>query len=131
MAGEGWKEDQGSVWGPVFTGPEAAPQESGGRGMEGSHMASVTVRIAGEEHTIRANADADYTRACARFVDARFQDIREKSGLVETHRVAILAALSITDQLFRAREEVERLRREAAQQSHALAERVESALDGT
>lgn len=98
--------------------------------MEGSNMASVTVRIAGEEHTIRANADADYTRACARFVDSRFQDIREKSGLVETHRVAILAALSITDQLFRAREEVERLRREAALEGNALAERVEAVLEG-
>lgn len=98
--------------------------------MDGSTMASVTVRIAGEEHTLRANADADYTRACARFVDQRFQEIRQKSGLVETHRVAILAALSITDQLFRAREELERLRQDAARHDNALADRVEAVLEG-
>jgi cell division protein ZapA len=98
--------------------------------MNASGTASVTVRIAGEEHTLRANADPDYTRACARFVDARFQEIRQKSGLVETHRVALLAALSITDQLFRAREEVERLRQEAARHNNALADRVEAVLEG-
>src|SRR5690606_36589958 len=68
------------------------------------HLSAVTVRIAGEEHALRASADAEYTRSCARFVDERIREIREKSGLVETHRAAILAALSITDQLFRVRE---------------------------
>lgn len=97
--------------------------------MDASTMASVTVRIAGEEHTLRANADPEYTRACARFVDQRFQDIRQKSGLVEAHRVAILAALSITDQLFRAREELERLLQESARHDDTLAQRVEALLE--
>lgn len=95
-----------------------------------SHLSAVTVRIAGEEHALRANADPEYTRTCARFVDARIQEIREKSGLVETHRAAILAALSITDQLLKAREELDRLRRESAERDERLAQRVESALSG-
>jgi cell division protein ZapA (FtsZ GTPase activity inhibitor) len=95
-----------------------------------SHLSAVTVRIAGEEHALRANADPEYTRTCARFVDARIQEIREKSGLVETHRAAILAALSITDQLLKAREELDRLRRESAERDERLARQVESALSG-
>lgn len=95
-----------------------------------SNLNAVTVRIAGEEHALRANADPEHTRACARFVDARIQEIREKSGLVETHRAAILAALSISDQFLRAREELERLRREAAERDEALASRVEQVLAG-
>jgi len=95
-----------------------------------SHLSAVTVRIAGEEHALRANADPEYTRTCARFVDARIQEIREKSGLVETHRAAILAALSITDQLLKAREELDRLRRESAERDERLAQRVDSALSG-
>jgi len=63
---------------------------------------SVTVKIAGEEHVIRSNAPADYTRACAHFVDQRIREIRDRG--VEGHRAAILAALSITDQFFRARD---------------------------
>lgn len=95
-----------------------------------SHLTAVTVRIAGEEHALRANADPEHTRACARFVDARIQEIREKSGLVETHRAAILAALSISDQFLRTREELERLRREAAERDDALAQQVERLLAG-
>lgn len=95
-----------------------------------SHLTAVTVRIAGEEHALRANADPEHTRACARFVDARIQEIREKSGLVETHRAAILAALSISDQFLRTREELERLRREVAERDNALARQVEQLLTG-
>ncbi len=95
-----------------------------------SHLTAVTVRIAGEEHALRANADPEHTRACARFVDARIQEIREKSGLVETHRAAILAALSISDQFLRTREDLERLRREAAERDDALAQQVEQLLTG-
>ncbi|MFW6200456.1 MAG: cell division protein ZapA, partial [Gemmatimonadota bacterium] len=46
---------------------------------------SVTVHIAGEEHTIRANAEADYTRRCAKMVDDRIQRIKAQSGLLDTH----------------------------------------------
>ena len=87
---------------------------------------SVTVRIAGEEHTIRANAEPDYTRSCARYVDDRIQEIRSKGGLLESHKAAILAALSISDELFQAREELERHRRELASRATNLARRLES-----
>ena len=90
---------------------------------------SVTVRIAGEEHSIRANAEPDYTRSCARYVDDRIADIRSKGMLIETHKAAILAALSISDELFQAREELERLRREIGSRATNLARRLEAELD--
>jgi cell division protein ZapA len=86
---------------------------------------SVTVRIAGEEHTIRANVEPGYTRRCAQLVDERIREIRSRSGLLETHKAAILAALSITDELFQAREELEAAGREVAEQASRLAARIE------
>ena len=90
---------------------------------------SVAVRIAGEEHTIRANAEPDYTRSCARYVDERISDIRGKGTVIETHKAAILAALSITDELFQAREELDRMRREVTSRTTNLARRLEGELD--
>lgn len=87
---------------------------------------SVTVRIAGEEHTIRANAEPEYTRACARFVDERIRQIRGGAGLVEGHKLAILAALSIADEYFQARDEAERLRKETASRATNLVRRIEA-----
>lgn len=90
---------------------------------------SVTVRIAGEEHTIRANAAPAYTKRCAEFVDARIREIQRKAGAIETHKAAILAALSITDECFQAREELESLQGEIGRRAGAMSGRIEEALD--
>lgn len=93
-----------------------------------SDKSSVTVRIAGEEHTIRANAEPAYTRRCAELVDERIQQIRSKSRLIESHKAAILAALSIADEYFQALDEGERLRRDVDARTADLFGRVEEAL---
>jgi len=93
-----------------------------------SEKASVTVRIAGEEHTIRANAEPAYTRKCAKLVDERIREIRSKSGLIESHKAAILAALSIADEYFQAVEEAERIRTEVGSRTADLLARVEQGL---
>lgn len=90
---------------------------------------SVTVRIAGEEHTIRANAAPEYTRRCAEFVDSRIREIQKKAGAIEAHKAAILAALSITDECFQARDELEGLKGELARRAETLSGRIEEALD--
>ncbi|MDE3001818.1 MAG: cell division protein ZapA [Gemmatimonadota bacterium] len=89
---------------------------------------SVTVRIAGEEHTIRASAQPDYTRKCAKLVDDRIHEIRLAAGVVDGQKAAILAALSIADEYFQAHEELERAQVELAARVEALAAHVEGAL---
>lgn len=89
---------------------------------------SVTVRIAGEEHTIRASAEPEYTRKCAKLVDDRIHQIRVQAGLIEGHKAAILAALSIADELFQSQDEVEQSRMEGEMRAARLADRIEEAL---
>lgn len=91
---------------------------------------SVTVEIGGERHVLRSDAPPEYTRACAAHVDTTLRSLPGYQGL-EAHRAAILAALSITDELFRAREEIRRLREEATQRADAVAALLERALDDT
>jgi cell division protein ZapA (FtsZ GTPase activity inhibitor) len=68
----------------------------------------VTVVIAGDEYVIRAEATPEYTRECARYVDATITEITRASRTVmEPHKAAILAALSLADQLFQTRRELE------------------------
>ena len=88
--------------------------------------ASVTVRIAGEEHTIRANAEPEYTKQCAKLVDDRIHEIRIQAGLIEGHKAAILAALSIADQYFQAIDELEYVRKEVAARATNLTRRIEA-----
>ncbi len=96
--------------------------------MSTDRKVSVTVRIAGEEHTIRANAEPEYTRRCAALVDARISEIRAAAGLIEGHKAAILAALSIADEFLQARAELERVRKEVASRAGNLVHRIEAEL---
>ena len=91
---------------------------------------SVTVRIAGEEHTIRSSAEPEYTTRCAEYVDRRIHDIKKQIGLVEGQKVAILAALSITDELFQSQDMQELGGSRIAERLNALAARLEDAVSG-
>ena len=91
---------------------------------------SVTVRIAGEDHSIRSSAEPAYTTRCAVYVDQRIHDIKKQVGLLEGHKVAILAALSITDELFQAQDKKEQSDAQIAERVNALAARLEDAVSG-
>jgi len=91
----------------------------------------VTVRIGGEDHTIRANVAPDYTRKCAAWVDDRITEIRSQLGLIESHKAAILAALSITDEMFQARAQLEETKEWAARRAESLVFRLEGVMEET
>ena len=64
---------------------------------------AVRVTIGGEEYTVRSELPPEYTREVAAYLDAALKRVRDSLPSVETHKAAILAALSITDELFQAR----------------------------
>ena len=69
----------------------------------------VRVRIVGEEYTLRTEASLAHTEAVAAHVDQTIRAIISGGATVETHKAAILAALQITDELFRERAAAESL----------------------
>jgi cell division protein ZapA len=64
---------------------------------------AVRVIIGGEEYTVRSELPPEYTREVAAHLDAALKRVRDSLPMVESHKAAILAALSITDELFQAR----------------------------
>ena len=85
---------------------------------------SITVEIAGERHVLRSDAAPEYTQAVAAHVDATVRMLGQSSAL-EPQRIAILAAMVITDELFRAREELRTLREDVERRVSHLADRLE------
>ena len=61
------------------------------------------VEIFGSEYSIRADADADYVKTIAAYVDTKMNEIAQKQQLVSSTKVAILAAINIADEVFRER----------------------------
>jgi len=79
---------------------------------------AVRVFIGGEEYTVRSELPPEYTREVASYLDAALKRVRDSLPMVESHKAAILAALSITDELFQAR----RGDREVADRLSAMAD---------
>ena len=61
------------------------------------------VNIVGEEYTIRSDATPEHTQAVAAYLDREIRKVLGANQLIETHKAAILAAMQITDELFRER----------------------------
>ena len=64
---------------------------------------STKVRIVGEEYTIRSDVPPEVTRAIASHVDTAIRRVLENPSITDPGKAAILAAMSITDELFRER----------------------------
>lgn len=69
----------------------------------------VRVTVAGEEYTIRSDAPTDHTQAVARYVEQVLRRIASSAPIVESHKVAVMAAMQIADELLRLRGESEEL----------------------
>lgn len=89
---------------------------------------TVEVEIAGERHVLRSDASPEYTHSVAAHVDATIRALGVSASL-EPHRAAILAALTITDELFRTRSEVSGLREEIVRRSARVAYLLERAAE--
>lgn len=97
---------------------------------DGGERATVRVTIFGEEYAIRTDAAEEYTLECARYVDDAVQQAHVRGQVAEPHRAAVLAALQITDELFRTRRELAERSDEVLQRVTALRERVGSVVEG-
>ncbi|WP_337170478.1 cell division protein ZapA [Gemmatimonas aurantiaca] len=65
--------------------------------------ALVKVRILGDDYSLRTEASPEHTKAVAEHVDRTIRAILAGASTMETQKAAILAALQITDELFKER----------------------------
>ena len=97
---------------------------------DGTDRAAIRVEIGGESYTLRTNADEAYTRKCAALVDERMEEIREATGL-DRQKAAILAALSLSDDVLQGRADVEAWKKAVEGRANAVADRLKGALDAS
>jgi len=86
----------------------------------------VKVQIYGQSYTIFGELEEAYVQQLAAYVDARMQAIAGMTSTVDTQKAAVLAALSIADELHSSRKEKgehEELLKEQAERCLTLVER--------
>ena len=96
--------------------------------MSAQDRSAVRVTIFGEDYQIRTDLGEEYTLECARYVDDAIQAAHIGGHIAEPHKAAILAAMKITDELFRARAEVATLDQKVRERLMDVTARLETAL---
>jgi cell division protein ZapA len=91
----------------------------------------VTVEIQGLRYPIRSALDEQYIVELASYVDAKMARATHEVPTGETLKIAVLAALNVADELFRARSlgAATADRTEVARRAHELERLVDQALD--
>ena len=84
-------------------------------------LKSIRVSIFGREYNVKGGSDEEYIKGLAAYVDSVMRDIADRTGVLSSSRIAILAALNIADEMHK---EVERSREHADR----LARKLEEAL---
>jgi cell division protein ZapA len=86
----------------------------------------VKVQIFGQTYTIHGELEPAYVQKLAAYVDEKMSAIADATSTIDTHKVAVLAALAIADELHtiqRDRGEHDELLREQAERCLTLVER--------
>ncbi len=89
---------------------------------------AVRVTIFGEDYLIRSEMGQAYTERCARYVDSAIQEAHVRGHVSEPHKAAILAAMQITDRLFRSEAEKEELETAVGERLSELSRRIDMTL---
>jgi cell division protein ZapA len=77
--------------------------------MSDSQSGVVNVKIYDREYTLRTSGEVERLRSLCAILDARMREQASSSGSVDTLRVAVLAALTLADELYRAREALQKM----------------------
>ena len=83
------------------------------------------VEIFGQEYKIKGVGNPQYIHKIAGYVDKKMREIAHSSGIMSQSRIAILAALNITDELYQVRDAREKAVQDLEQQATKLGELLE------
>ena len=81
---------------------------------------SVKVQVAGQTLSLRTDAKQRYIKELADYVTAKIDQARSTGKIATTQSLALLAAMTIADELYQLREEKQRLERQVRERTERI-----------
>lgn len=81
---------------------------------------SVKVQVAGQTLSLRTDAKPRYIKELADYVTAKIEQARATGKIATTQSLALLAAMTIADELHQLREEKQRLERQVRERTERI-----------
>ncbi len=85
---------------------------------------TVKINIYGMEYPVKAGEDVEYVKSVAKYVDGVISEIDKSMTKKSPLTIAVMAALNIADELFREREEKNKIQNKANQDASRLIEKI-------
>ncbi|MCD6532185.1 cell division protein ZapA [bacterium] len=92
--------------------------------MADAEKTTVSVKIYNQELKIRTDEPPEYVRDVARYVDSKIYEVVDNVPGISSTKALILAAMNIADELFKQREEHQKLVRQLQERSEQLAQKL-------
>jgi cell division protein ZapA len=80
----------------------------------------VKITLGGQKLSLRTDAKPRYIKELADYVNAKIEQARAPGKIATTQSLALLAAMTIADELFQAREDKDRLEREVRERTKRI-----------
>jgi cell division protein ZapA len=81
---------------------------------------SVKISLAGQKLSLRTDAKPRYIKELADYVNSKIDQARATGKIATTQSLALLAAMTIADELFQAREDKERFERQVRERTQRI-----------
>lgn len=86
----------------------------------------VELRLAGQAVVIKGGGDEVYLQTVASYVEGKMREISQRTRIVSTQQVALLAAMDIADEYFRSQKEAKSFRADVRERSVRLLDLMET-----
>ena len=89
----------------------------------------VHISIFGQEYSVKAPADPDYIKKIAKYLDGKMREVQSGFSTTQSStRIAILAGMNITDELFESRQSGESENSDIEQKISSLIDLIDESL---
>jgi|TARA_B110000438_G_scaffold94979_1_gene94356 cell division protein ZapA len=89
----------------------------------------VHISIFGQEYSVKAPADPDYIKKIAKYLDGKMREVQSGFSTTQSStRIAILAGMNITDELFESRQSGESENTDVEQKISSLIDLIDESL---
>lgn len=89
------------------------------------------IQIYDQSYNVNADGNEEYLHELAAFVDGKMRSIAESTHMVDSLKVAVLAALNIADEMFQTRKRQQEIEGPLRQRVENCVSMVEKALEQT
>ncbi|MFB6350593.1 MAG: cell division protein ZapA [Bradymonadaceae bacterium] len=92
---------------------------------ESRDMGRVEVEILGQSLSIRSDRDPEFVEQLAAYVDEKLDQLQEAAPQASTHKLLMMTSLTVAEELFEARSELDELQAEVEERAAVMRELIQ------